>query len=135
MAKNGFDYSEFLKLTRQTAKLQRDFTTWLNDFLLTEALRSLRLVRPLTPVKTGNLRRLWSISRVERTGNNLTVFLINVAEYASFMEEGFTIHSASGDRWWEGFHMAEISITKIANALPARFDRQFRGWIKQYGWE
>jgi len=135
MAKGGkFEYGEFVKLYKGVRDLRREFDAWIRAFLYKEALKSLRLVRPMTPVDTGNLRRNWSISKVERMGDSLWVYLINPVEYASFMEEGFTYHTANGDRRYPGFHMAEIAISKVRAQMPARFEREFRKWLARKGW-
>lgn len=130
----GFDYRQFMDAYRALDRVNREFDQWLHQFLLEEALRTLRLVRPLTPVDTGLLRRSWSISRVERTGNSLVVYLINPVEYASFQEHGFEYQTKNGYGWYPGHHMAEISIRKVQAAMPARFNREFARWLRTLGW-
>lgn len=130
----GFDYRQFMNMYRGLDRVNRNLNAWLHDFLLTEALRTLRLVRPLTPVDTGLLRRSWSISNVERTGYTLVVYLINPVEYASFQENGFQYKTKDGYGWYPGHHMAEISIQKVQQAMPARFEREFARWLRTVGW-
>ena len=115
-------------------RMETDFDRWLHQFLLEEGLRALRLVRPLTPVDTGNLRRNWSVSKVERTGSSLVVYLVNPTEYASYMEDGFTYQTKHGERHFEGFHMAEISLIQVRNTMPARFESSFKRWLASVGW-
>jgi hypothetical protein len=87
----------------------------------------------MTPVKTGNFRRNWSISKVERRGNDLVVYLVNPVEYASFVEEGHT-HTRGEKKWRvEGFHMARIAIAKVSQNMPADYQREFQKWCKQFG--
>lgn len=135
MARGKFSYSQFKAMYKNMQTVQRDFDEFIHNFLLEEALIALRLVRPLTPVDTGNLRRNWSISNVERTGTSLVVYLVNPTEYGSFMEEGMTIHSQEGDYWFEGFHMAELSLLQVRQKMPAKFSREFERWIVGKGWK
>lgn len=134
MARGKFDYEAFKRFYKDMSNMQRQFDRWIHNFLLEEGLRALRLVRPLTPVDTGTLRRMWSISRVERTGNSLVVYLVNPMEYASYMEDGFTYHTKNGEGHFEGFHMAEISLIQVRNTMPARFEREFKKWLRTLNW-
>lgn len=134
MARGKFDYEQFEQMYHSLERIQQEFDSWIEEFLLQEGLRALRLVRPLTPVDTGTLRRSWSISSVERTGDSLKVYLVNPIEYASYMEDGFTYQTKNGTGHFEGFHMAEISLIQVRNNMPARFERQFNAWLKSLGW-
>lgn len=130
----ALDLSGMKKLLRSVETLADDFDTWIKGFLTTESLRALRLVKPLTPVDTGQLRANWTVTEVLRTGEALQVSLVNNTEYASFMEYGFTYHTRRGDGWWEGIHMAELSLAQIRAAMPARYQREFNRWLKTLGW-
>jgi hypothetical protein len=132
--KGGFEYKDFLELSKGTKELTQQFDTWVYNFLLTEALRALKLTREASPVDTGTLRRMWSITGVVRNGNTLTVYLVNIMEYASFMEEGFTVHSKKGDYWWEGYHTAEWAVSQIMELVPKRFEAQFEKLLESLGW-
>ena len=134
MPRGYFDYKQFMQFYRETAGIQKTFNRWIHAFLLQEALIALKLVRPLTPWRTGTLRRSWSITRVERTGQMLIVYLVNPIEYASFMEDGFTYQTNEGEKYFEGFHMAEISLLQVRQKMPLKFEREFTKWLAGFGW-
>ena len=115
------EYSQFAKLVSGFEQAEAQFSNWLNNFLLAEAVRVLALTRKATPVDTGLLRRSWSISSVEKSGDTIAVFLVNPVEYAAHVEYGTMLRT--------GIHMAEISIQKIVDALPGRFTSQFDSWL------
>lgn len=130
----GFDYSQFEELYRNTVSIQQEFHTFLSNFLLQEGLRAIRAVRPLTPVDTGNLRRNWALSDVRVLADRVEVDLVNPVEYASFMEHGFTYQKDGKERRFPGFHMAEISIARIQQNMPRRFNTVFASWLRAKGW-
>jgi len=134
MAKGKFDYSEFVELYQTMEGIQKDFTDFLETFLLQQALVALRLVRPRTPVDTGTLRRMWQVSKVDVYGSFLVVYLVNPMEYASFMEDGFTYDTKEGERRFPGYHMAELSILQVQQQMPAKFQAAFTRWLKSKGW-
>jgi len=134
MARGGFDYREFMELYKGTQQIRKEFRAWMEGFLIREALIALRLVRPLTPVDTGTLRRSWSISKVERIGNMLMIWLVNPIEYASHMEYGFTYQTKNGEARFEGFHMAELSLLQVQQKMPAKFQREFQRWLAKLNW-
>jgi hypothetical protein len=153
----AFDYSQFKTLMGGLIEMEKEFDAWLRDFLTTEGLRALNLTRKVTPVDTGLLRRSWSLSAVERTGDSLTISLVNNTEYASFVEyghyqehrwvpgrwegdkfiyvKGAVTGMALKDRYVPGAHMAQISLEKVRQAMPGRFDTAFRQWMAGFGWK
>jgi len=131
----ALDTSSMEAALRGVVNFRDDFTMYLKNFLTIESLRALRLVKPLTPVDTGQLRANWTVTSVTRAGpDTLQVSLVNNTKYASFMEYGFTYHTRRGDGWWEGIHMAELSLLKVREAMPARFEREFNKWLAGIGW-
>lgn len=134
MRKGGFNYKEFKKLLETMEEVQRQFDSFLESFLLKQALIALRLVKPRTPVDTGNLRNNWQITEVQVYDSYLTVSLVNPVEYASFMENGFVYHTKEGDKRFPGFHMAELSILQVQQQMPKKFEQAFTSWLKSKGW-
>lgn len=134
MAKGGFEFSQFRKMVKNMEEVQKEFDTFLRQFLLKQALIALRLVKPRTPVDTGHLRNSWEITDVQIYDSYLTVSLVNPVEYASFMENGFVYHTKEGDKRFPGFHMAELSILQVQQQMPAKYDREFKSWLKSKGW-
>lgn len=135
----GLNYAQFRKLRNNFAKLSDSYEQWLQSFLLGEAARFMAYVKPLTPVDTGDLRNHWKIGKMFRRGDTLCVELINTMEYATYVEYG---HSQTPGRyvpqigkrlvkdWVEGSHMMQISLDRIYQEMPARFNSEFQKWVK-----
>lgn len=134
MSRGGFEYREFRKMVQTLEDVQKQFDAFLRDFLLKQALIALRLVKPRTPVDTGNLRNSWELTDVQIYDSYLIVSLFNPVEYASFMENGFVYHTKNGDKRYPGHHMAELSILQVQQQMPRKFDSAFRSWLKSKGW-
>lgn len=136
----GLNYSQFRKLRDNFSKLIDEYEAWLQSFLLNEANRFMALVKPLTPVDTGDLRNHWKIGKIFRQGDMLCVEIINPMEYASFVEWG---HKQTPGRyvpqigkklvndWVDGAHMMQISLDRIYAEMPARFNSEFTKWLKR----
>lgn len=153
--KSGFDYKEYEKWAAKLSVTKDEFQTWLKQFLLQEAQRVVALGKPMTPVDTGYLRNSWyigsqnivqgDIEGISKSGkrmqginweasdvadisvidNYLEVEIGLGADYASFIEYGH--HS------YEGRYMLTISIDRIQNQLPARFNKEWLQFINQKG--
>jgi hypothetical protein len=102
-------------------------------------------------VDTGRLRNTWELSAVYRDGDELYVVIFNPVEYASFLEDGhmqrarfvpgsfmggkfeyipgYPMGMVLSNKWIPGYHMARISITKIEQEIPKRFERAFRDFV------
>ncbi len=151
----SFDYREFEGLLNSFKDVQKQHETFLRKFLLEMAMRTLAQTKRLTPVDTGELRGRWEVSEVYRNGDSLYVVISNTMEYASHVEDGhmqrarwvpgtwqgekFVYQQGSKegmmlkDKWIPGHHMARISITKIENEIPARYNRALKEFMKGLG--
>lgn len=157
MSDGGFDYKEYVKYVQSLGIAKSEFRIWLKTFLLKEAQRAVSIGKPLTPVDTGYLRNSWYIGdqkivqteigakgtsksgntkmRIDKSnsdvlsikviGNVLEVEIGLSAEYASFIEYGH--------RSYQGKYMLKIAIERVTNALPARFNKDFKNWLKEKG--
>lgn len=135
----SFNYSQFRRLRNNFAKLSDSYEEWIQSFLFGEATRFMAIVKPLTPVDTGDLRNHWKIGRIFRQGDTLCVEIINPMDYATFVEYG---HSQTPGRyvpqigkrlvndWVEGAHMMQISMDRIYAEMPSRFNSEFQKWCK-----
>ncbi len=138
----GVNYSQFKKLRNNFSKFSDGYERWLQSFLLNEAGRFMALVKPLTPVDTGDLRNHWKIGNIFRRGDMLCVEIINPMEYATFIEDG---HKQTPGRyvpqigkrlvndWVEGVHMMQISLDRIYAEMPTRFHSEFQKYINRLG--
>ena len=151
--KDGFFYDEFEKWVKDLDVAEEEFETFLKQFLLEQAQRVVRAAKERTPVDTGALRASYQIggqeialsysvdkdgkehfdldtehSQVEdisMVGDNFEVIISNPMEYASYVEYGH--------RSYQGKYMLTISIDEVAQAMPARFEKQFRQWLVSKG--
>ena len=151
----SFDYREFEQLLNSFKEVQQQHEKFLREFLLEMGLRTLAQTKKLTPVDTGELRGRWELSEVYRNGDSLYIVISNTMEYASYVEDGrmqrarfvpgkwvnnrFVYESGAKegmvlkDKWIPGHHMARISITKIENEIPARYNRALKEFMKGLG--
>lgn len=120
-----FDYTEYTKYLKKLDITKVDFRQWLEQFLLKEAQRVIFLGKPRTPVDTGALQRSWEIKDIKWSGNKIEAVISLSMEYASYIEYGH--HS------YQGRYMLKISIDDVYRALPARFDKDFKNWLKSKG--
>lgn len=101
------------------------------------ANRLIALVKPLTPAKTGTLRKGWEnalagvgatgVSKTQGAGSSYSITITNDTPYASYVEYG---HRQTPGRyvpaigkklvasWVEGKHMLEISEGNLQTVLP-----------------
>lgn len=114
------------------ASAVKDLEKFLIDFLLENAKWVLNQTIDRTPVDTGNLRRNWHITKVYAlSSGNLGFVLMNDADYASYVENGHTTRNRKD--WVEGYYMATISIAKLEEIMPRRFDKEFTLFLATHG--
>ncbi len=126
MAKWGsFEFGDIEKLAAnfQKALDERVIERFIRDFLLEMAYRAERKIKKRTPVDTGELRRNWTVGKVERQGDGYVVQIFNNTEYASFVEHG---HRTGADltEWVEGRFMATISMKEMERELPRYLEKR-----------
>lgn len=51
-------------------------------------------------------------------------------EYSSYVEFG---HSTPSGGWVDGYFMLTISISEVERALPSRFNKEFKQFLKERG--
>lgn len=130
-----FDYSEFEKYRDNFCEMYRQFEGWFIAFLLKEGMRFIAKVKPRTPVDTGDLRNHWELEGITREGDTLKCWFINSMYYATFVEYGHAKPYKSGAAegspdWVEGYFMMTVTLDEIERAMPARFDRAFKQFLK-----
>lgn len=134
----GLNYTEFQQFRDNFAKLVQDFENWLHQFLLTEGMRFLAEVKPRTPVDTGDLRAHWKLDGITRDGDTLHCWFVNSMDYATFVEYGHAKPYKAGASpgsadWVDGYFMMTVSLERVNNAMPARFDRALRQYLAALG--
>lgn len=132
MSAGGFDYRELEKYIKNFQKASDNFEQWLISFLQENANWLLKQTVESTPVDTGNLRRQWRITKVRKlSSGNIGFVLANYADYASYVELGHTTRNRKN--WVEGYYMCTISMKKLEQYLPRRFEKEFIIYMKGYG--
>lgn len=121
------EYEEYLKKMQKTAEGGPAF---IERFMQKTALQLLRDIKLITPVDTGAMRDSWEVSKVYRIGNDkIGFYLRNKMDYSSFVNDGHTTPNREG--WVEGYHMVEVSLSRIERKLPSRFNAEFKAYLKK----
>jgi hypothetical protein len=149
------DHQEFDQFVKKYENFSREYNKFVSQFLLKMAYRTVRGTKLLTPVDTGDLRNRWDVGSVKRSGQYLYVEIINSLEYASYVEDGHWQHkrwlpgifsrnkfkyvrgAKTGimlrEKWIPGRYMARISIAKIQQEIPRRYEMEFNQFIARLG--
>ena len=123
---------------------QRDM--FFRESCMDGASRLVELVKPLTPARTGNLRKGWddSLSKLSPMGVSqsigggggvYSVTLENAAQnpssgtyYASYVENGHRTRNHT--KWVEGKHMLEISEGILSGVLPGVIQARLDAFLR-----
>lgn len=127
----GANFSELENYVKNFKKMSIEFDKFLFDFLTKNAMGALAKTKKRTPVDTGELRRNWEITRVQKVGGELVIYLYNSKDYASYVENGHTTPNRTG--WVEGYYMATISIEEVERNIPKRFEGEFIRFMAELG--
>lgn len=155
-------FEELKALLKRAKTARNEHTKFIENFILQMGLRAIAKTKFRTPVDSGFLRNSWQIGEVKRRDDILIVEIINNAEYASYVENGYYRRArwvpgewkggkfvykkyipGSSDnkgmmlkpKWVEGVHMAKISIDEIGDEIPIRFKRAYDKWISEVMFE
>ena len=71
-----------------------------------------------------------TIDDIQYNGTDLVVVIGNIAEYASFVENG---HTTTAGGWINGVFMMKIGIQQIESAMPKRFETAFKTFLFELG--
>lgn len=148
------DFSQLERFIQAWQSIPNDFDAWLRQFLLEQAQRAVKEIKNNTTVITGALRNSWAVGNqvlqvgrrdvdevsaseqeatiesVKVSGSVLDVTIFNQVEYASFYEFG---HRSTKGNWVDGRFVMKIGIDQIEQAMPARFDKDFKKYLKSKG--
>lgn len=126
MAKWGsFEFGDIERLAKTFKKAinERVIDRFIREVLNEIALRALAKTKRKTPTDTGELRRNWQLGNVVKKGDAYEVELINITEYASYVEYG---HRSGKDltNWTEGRFMMTVSMKEIEKQMPRIIERK-----------
>ena len=122
------DFSQLRQLQRQIEALRRDQDKFCEECAKYLAQRLLEEVKKRTPVKTGELRRNWTIG-IRQEGNNYEIELINETGYASYVEYGHRTPGHTG--WVDGKFMMTIAEREIQEQAPAMLERKLADLLRR----
>lgn len=116
-------------LTVAFKKFAEEIPVVAKNFADDKAEQFLNLVKPRTPVDTGNLRNRWKCISFVSTGD-LMLLISNDAEYASFVEYGHRQHpgqyvSKINARLKAPFVNGKYMMTKSINDIRMNVGRDF----------
>lgn len=134
----SFNYSDLVNYRNNFNNMYKQYDAWLSSFLLNEGMRFIAEVKVNTPVDTGDLRNHWQLDKLERRGNELLCWFVNPMYYATYVEYGHAKPYKSGagpgsPDWVEGYFMMTVSLDKINNSMPRRFDKEFKKFLLSLG--
>ena len=128
----SFNYSRFALLKKSFEQINKDFESWLIDFLLRNANEGIRQLKDKTPVDTGHLRRSWRLSDwYEKENGTLEIWFINTANYASYVETGHM--TANRKKWVPGRFFMKTTLSELEANVPRRFEKEFRVFLARHG--
>jgi hypothetical protein len=141
MAKWGeFNFDELRRLAKNLKDMEKELPKFFEECVREIALRLLAKVVLRTPVKTGELRRGWTIGRIQRINGGWQVDVFNPVLYAIYVEYGHrgvyvpalgvTLHVDT--HWTEGKFMLTISEQELQRELPAILKRKQEAFLKKY---
>lgn len=127
----GLDMKDFVKYVENFKDMEKEFDTWLKNWITKQGNVLLANTKNRAPVDTGNLRNSWSLGKPEKEGNKVSIEIKNDADYASHIEYGTP--KRPNWKWAEGAHMMTISMNELLRDMPEFFDYAFREFLKSKG--
>lgn len=129
-----FNYAEFTRYLSAVTVFKNQYYDFLKDFLKEMASRVISRAKPRTPVDTGNLRRSFILGDVNGYGENISVDILNGADYASYIEYGHRIVVNGVEvGWYDGRFMLKTSVDEIQRQMPERYQREFTSFCSKMG--
>lgn len=127
MSSNYQRNKAFIDQYRKELKSMLDDITDIDIKVLNRAVNEgVADVKRNTPVDTGYMRRSWSATPTLKTREGVTKQLINVMDYASYVNYGHRIVTRSGETvgFARGKFMLEKAINKVDKALLKEFRKE-----------
>lgn len=129
-----FNFAEFARYKSAITVFQKEYYEFLKQFLAEMASRVVARAKKRTPVDTGFLRRSFELGDVHGVGENISVDILNGADYASFIEYGHRIvRNGVEVGWYDGRFMLKTSVAEIQREMPERYEREFAQFCKKVG--
>lgn len=93
-------------------------------------------VKKLTPVKSGDLKRGWDISPIEKNGKIYKITIYNATEhngreYGVYVEYGHRTRNHKG--WIKGKFMMTETAKAMDSIAPAYIEREVKRFLREVG--
>lgn len=135
---DGFDYRQTVKFAEKFNRMRNGFEQWLYSFLYSRGKEFLEEVQYRTPVDTGLLEASWELENIVKDKRTLKLYFKNTAYYADWVEYGHAKPYRSGAQpgsvdWVDGYFMMTTTLDEIYREMPAKFDNEFRRYLRKFG--
>ena len=77
----------------------------------------------------GELRKSWTVDKIEKSGSCYTVKIKTDKDYASYVEYGHRIRKKDGWGWEPGHLMLTFSEDEIRKAAPGILEKKLAAWL------
>ena len=139
----SLDINDFKKYYHNLNGVQIEYYKFIRSFMYRMAEIFIGIVKPKTPVDTGELRRSWQIGEFRFLENGVEIEILNGKEYASFVENGHRgvyvptlgVTMFTDKKFTEGRFMMRISSDIMRKYLPKAYSLQFSKYLKSKGIE
>lgn len=120
----GFEFSEVRLLRQQLVELNKIAHQVQMKVAQRIAQLTIRKVKKLTPVDTGDLRNNWKYDVIKK-GDSYIIIIYNQLEYASFVENGHRIVVAGKTLGWvEGRFMLKLTADEMERIAPNMWQKE-----------
>lgn len=123
------DFKQLQKYFDKFSKLNQNQTKELIKSAMNRlAGEVLRKVTEKTPVDTGNLKRSWYVTDVQKQGRDYVVFVGSDLDYAKYVEYGHRVGEAG---WVNGCFMLTLSVDEVENKTPKLIETVIKNKLEQ----
>jgi hypothetical protein len=135
---SGFNYKGTAKFAFKFEQMSKGFDSWLRSFLYKRGKEFIEEVSYRTPVDTGLLEASWELKEMVKEGRTLKLYFENTAYYADWVEYGHAKPYKSGAQpgsidWVDGFFMMTTTLDEIYREMPAKFEVEFKSYLRKFG--
>lgn len=116
-----FDVSELEAFKNNLQGFQDQIDSIIIEALEEIVAREMRMVKKVTPVDTGTLRKAWRITDIKKAGDSFEVSVYNNMDYADYVEFGH--RTRDHKNWVPGKFMLTVSERQIEKVMEEIVDR------------
>lgn len=110
-------------------KLQNDYPEFNKTIIQKIGSRVLATVKRKTPVKTGHLRKNWSLTKPQVDKNGASIEVYNPVKYGPYVELG---HKTKGGKFIQGKLMLKSSLALMQERIKLWLDTEIQKFIDKH---